>query len=101
MTLFWDIETARQQEEAIRRVTRPFERQPAPGEFNPANVKLGNTKDKDKIADKIQAARTAHEAAVKTHETDCEKAETAYWQEKFDASALSAATVSTIGSIMP
>lgn len=33
------------------------------GEFNPASVKLGNTKDEAKIAAKIEEARAAHEAA--------------------------------------
>lgn len=92
MTLFWDIETARQQEEAIRRVTRPFERSAPPGEFDPAKVKLGNTKDQAKIDEKIAKAKADHAAAVAAYESDTAAAEADYWRKKLDEAALSAAT---------
>lgn len=38
----------------------------SPGEFDPASVKYGNTKDEAKKAEKLAAAKAAHEQAVST-----------------------------------
>jgi len=90
--IVFDIETGALPDEQLREAFKPPELPPMPGQFNPAAVKLGNTKDKDKIAEKIEAARQAHDAAVVSHGADCVAAVDAAWQEFRSQAPLSALT---------
>jgi len=57
----FDIETGQGDPETILSLAKPFKGFQPLGEFDPSTVKTGNLKAQDKIDDKIQAAREAHE----------------------------------------
>lgn len=91
--LFFDIETGPLSLDAIKQVTRPFKSKlKHPGEFDPASVKYGVTKDEAKRAAKLQECREKHEAAIAEYESKASKEESEYWQEIVDRAALSALT---------
>lgn len=62
------------------------------GDFDPSSVKTGNLKDAAKIAEKIEAARLAHEQAKSTAKSDYDAARAQSLQDHTDRAALSAAT---------
>lgn len=94
--LVYDIETGGRPEPELRAMCPPFD--PASvdgliiGEFDPASVKLGNTKDPDKVAAKIAEARAAHEAAAANAPQILAAAEAAHWQSFVNRAALSPIT---------
>lgn len=91
--LFFDIETGPLSLDVIKQVTRPFKSKlKHPGEFDPASVKYGVTKDEAKRAAKLQDCIEKHEAAVADYEAKAAKEEADYWQEVVDRAALSALT---------
>lgn len=59
--IVFDIETGARPLTEIEHLIPPFDGEV--GDFDPASVKLGNTKDAEKIREKIAAAAAAHEAA--------------------------------------
>ena len=101
--LVFDIETGPLPEDTLRDIMPPFEPPPSPGEFDESTVKLGNLKDEAKIADKISAARVAHNIAVTKHEANVAAAEADHWQQFVDEAALSPLTgrILAIGVQLP
>lgn len=66
-SLVFDIETGARPWDDIAQFYEP----PAKlGPFDPASVKLGNTKDPNKVAEKIEGARLAHAEAVASEVAD-------------------------------
>lgn len=94
MSVVFDIETEPLPDEELARVVDPFDpaSMPQPGEFNEADVKLGNLKDEKKIAEKIEAARAAHTKAVVDHDETVRKAAFNYWAEIVERATLDATT---------
>jgi hypothetical protein len=90
--LVFDIETGPLPEERLAKLLPKCELPPHPGEFDPASVKLGNTKNETLIAEKIQAAKEKHEAAVASHDKDCEEKLAAHKADFIDKAALNAGT---------
>jgi hypothetical protein len=90
--LIFDIETEALSEEHIRRIVEPFKPPPHPGEFDPASVKYGNTKDAAKRADKLAECQAAHAKAVAEYETNCQAEEAEYWRKAIERAALSPLT---------
>ncbi len=86
MMIVFDIETGPLPEEKIRPLLPPFDSYIAP--FDQAAVKVGNLKDKDKIAAKIADARLAHAASV----AGLADKQAAHEQDFFSRAALSALT---------
>lgn len=89
--LAFDIETGPADEQTIRKLSKPFEPPPPPGDFDPATVKTGNLKDPDKIMAKVNEARQAHATAVKQYANNLANQEKEYWadiQEKAPLSPL-------------
>jgi hypothetical protein len=92
----FDIETGPQPEAQLRELCPPWEAPLHPGEFDPGAVKLGNLKDAAKIAEKITAARAAHEAAVANYERTCKEGEAGHFQAFAAEAALSPLTGRTL-----
>jgi hypothetical protein len=90
--IVFDIETGPLPEENLRELCPPWEPPPNPGTFDPSSVKIGNTKDADKIAAKITAARAAHDADVANYEKNCTEGEAGNYQAFVDEAALSPLT---------
>lgn len=90
--IVFDIETGPLPEEQLRQQFTEPELPPHPGEFQESAVKVGNLKDAVKIREKIEAARTAHAAAVAGHEANQQAARQAAWNEFVSKAALSALT---------
>lgn len=67
-SLVFDIETEPLPDEILLQTFVPPEPLKPPGEFDPDEVKLGNTKAQDKIAQKIEDARKKHVLAVREHQ---------------------------------
>lgn len=90
----FDIETEPLPDDQLAKVCDPFDRSsfPHPGEFDEMTVKTGNLKDGNKIAEKIECARIAHNQRVANYEKDLAAAEQAHWQEIRDKAALDATT---------
>lgn len=59
-----------------------------PGEFDPASVKIGNLKDATKIAEKIEAARAAHQLFVDQFESSVGQAAQAFWDDLIEKAPL-------------
>lgn len=89
--LIFDIETGPLADEQLFEHFT-FDAPPHPGEFNPASVKYGNTKDEAKRAAKLEECRQAHAAAVENYERDAAAARDAAWLEFKSKAALSAIT---------
>lgn len=65
--IVFDIETGPLPWHEIEKIVDPFDEEkavPHPGEFDPASVKCGNLKDREKIEAKIAECRAAHEIAA-------------------------------------
>lgn len=92
--LIFDIETEPAPLDVLKRIMPPFDPDtiPHPGEFDPGSVKTGNMKDAAKIAEKVNAAKLAHQQAVKNHSLDVIAAEDAYWAGIQEKAALNATT---------
>jgi Predicted 3''-5'' exonuclease related to the exonuclease domain of PolB. len=90
--IVFDIETGGLDDETLVTLAPEFIPPPAPGEFNPASVKVGNIKDQDKINAKIQEARDAHAAAVAIHPKVIEEARASHLAEFRSKAALSPLT---------
>lgn len=103
--LVYDIETAARPDSELREVCEPFD--PASvsvptgdyPKFDESTVKLGNTKDPAKVAEKIEAARQLHEAGRIEFEVAkangpalLADAEAAHWKSIRDRAALSPVT---------
>ena len=63
-----------------------------PGEWDPSSVKVGNLKDSEKIHEKIEQAKAAHQASVDSFMDRVVAAEKAYWSDVTSKAALSALT---------
>lgn len=74
-----DAETGPLPMEQLKAVGAQFVPPPHPGEFDPEVVKYGNTKDEEKRAAKLKAARDAHAATVANHKKAVATAETEHW----------------------
>ena len=97
--VIFDIETAAQPIESIKSILPGWDPASAgthPGEFNEDAVKLGNIKDLEKIAIKVEEAREKHEKAVTEFESKLKNGEESYWNDIADKAALSA----TIGQVV-
>lgn len=68
--LIFDIETGGLPEKELSALCPAFEPPPHPGEFDPAAVKYGNTKDPDKRAVILADAQAKHAAAVANYDRD-------------------------------
>lgn len=91
--LVFDIETSPiDDHDAIFRMVDPFVPPEKPGEFDPASVKYGNTKDEAKRAIKLQECRDAHAALVENYAAECERLQAEWRQKTLDDAALSPAT---------
>lgn len=94
--LVWDIETEPLEESRLREIYQPLDESKikdlVTGEFDPSTVKTGNMKDASKIAEKIDAARAAHESAVARSGEIISEAKANHWAEFVASSTLSAVT---------
>lgn len=89
--LIFDIETG-PLSDAILAEQFKFDPPPHPGEFNPAAVKYGRTKDEDKRAAKLDKSKQAHNLAVENYERDAAQARESAWLEFKGNAALSPIT---------
>lgn len=87
-----DIETGPIPDELLLTRVEEFQPPPHPGEFDQSTVKTGNLRDQAKILEKIQAARDAHNAAVKRYESEVAAARAAWWSDVKSRAALSPLT---------
>lgn len=88
-----DIETGPLSEDVIRTRVQPFLNPTKhPGEFRESDVKIGNLKDKLKIAEKIAAAREKHESECAGYEKKVAEAEAGWWMGVLEAAPLNALT---------
>ena len=92
----WDIETGPLSDAELRQKCPEFKRPEPPGKFDESSVKTGNLKDASKIEAKIDAARKAHETAVREYEANCETAEKQHFEKFKSEAALHADTGQTI-----
>lgn len=69
---------------------------PRPGDFDPSSVKVGNLKDKQKIAEKVQQAAEQHADRAANYDRDLADAESRYWSDVMDKAALDP----TIGQVL-
>lgn len=90
--VIFDIETGPLPLEQVLATAEPFPAYQQPGEFDRAAVKLGNLKDQQKIAEKIQAAAEAHAKMVAESRSKWEAEKAAYEAGLMDKAALSAIT---------
>lgn len=91
--LIFDIETGPLPEEQLAaQFAERWQPPPHPGEFDPASVKYGNTKDEAKRAEKLKECQQAHAAAVVNYERDSAEAYAKGMGEFFDSAALDATT---------
>lgn len=89
--LIFDIETGPLPDDELAERFR-FDPPPHPGEFDPATVKYGNTKDEVKRAEKLEQAKQAHAAAVANYERDAAAARDNAWQSLKSNAALDPTT---------
>lgn len=88
-----DIETQPQPDDYIRSILPPYShKSKPPGEFNPASVKFGQTKDPTKRAEKLAACQEKHAAAVAGFNDELADGEREYYATAIDRAALSATT---------
>lgn len=66
--LFFDIETVGLPDKKLSALCPAFTPPPHPGEFNPATVKYGNTKDETKRTALLAERKADHEAAIASYE---------------------------------
>lgn len=109
ISLVFDIETGPLADGELERLSPPFQPMSVSGakitetEFDPATVKVGNTKDADKITAKIEAARVKYAAEVAAIVEKVEKARVVHWEKIRGKAALKALTgqVLAIGYLGP
>jgi len=97
LSCVFDIETAPLDESTVLARVGQFDEMSYiaakhPGEFNPDTVKVGNLKDADKIAAKVEEAKAAHAASVKEFNANIPWAASEYAAAAMDKAALSAIT---------
>lgn len=90
--IVFDIETGPEKDEVLLWRVPAFQPPEYPGDFDPAAVKTGNLKDAAKIAEKVEAAKQAHELAVKRHEENVIAARNEWWEGVKRSAALSPLT---------
>lgn len=90
--LCWDIETGPLPEEQIAQFLPEFTPPPHPGEFDPAAVKYGNTKDEAKRAAILAEAEAKHRAAVAAYESTEAAARKSHLADFLDRAAISPVT---------
>ena len=94
--LIFDIETGPLPENQLRELLSPFDETTVEGlvtgDFDPSSVRTGNLKDASKIAEKIEAARAAHEAAKANSGKIIADAQASHWKQFVERAALSAVT---------
>lgn len=90
--LIFDIETGPLDDATLAALCPPFEPPPHPGQFDPASVKVGNLKDKDKIAEKVQAARDSHNAAAQGYDQHVATLRAGHFEDFRSKAALDATT---------
>lgn len=90
----FDIETGPLPIEKLTEIVPAFDRGSVaqPGEWDPSSVKVGNLKDQEKIREKIEQAKAAHQVMADTYMVRVEAAERAYWSDVSGKAALSALT---------
>lgn len=88
--LAWDIETGPEEESILKKRYIPFDKSSVkhPGEFDPTQVKYGNTKDAAKRAAILDENRAKHADAVKNYNHDVEKAAADHWKTFVEKAAL-------------
>lgn len=90
--IVYDIETSPRDLDSIKSIHGPYDPAsdvgPRPGAFDQASVKLGNLKDANKIAEKIEAARAAHEERIAGYDQALADAEAKHWAGVVDRAAL-------------
>lgn len=93
MSIVFDIETASLPDEQLRPIFEAdYEPLPHPGEFDPASVKYGNTKDATKRAEKLKECQDAHTLAVNQYAETANTHRAEAWQSFLDRAALNPAT---------
>lgn len=90
--LVFDIETGPLPEAKLRELMPECDLPPHPGEFNPASVKYGNTKDEAKRKEKLEEYQAKHAAAVASHEKDAAEKKSAHEARFIERAALNAET---------
>lgn len=94
--LVFDCETGPLPEDQLRELLPPFDESTVEGlvtgDFDPGSVKVGNLKDQAKIAEKIEAARAAHETAKANSGKIIADAQASHWETFVSRAALSAVT---------
>ncbi len=83
----FDIETEPQEWESIEKIAKPFNPPAKPAAFDPSSVKLGNIKNEDLRAQKIESARELHSKQVADYEAYVERAREE-WKAKLLDNAL-------------
>lgn len=90
--LVFDIETGPLPEAKLRELMPECDLPKHPGEFNPAGVKYGNTKDEAKKKEKLDEAKAKHAAAVASYEKDAAEKKAAHEANFIERAALNAGT---------
>lgn len=94
--LVFDLETGPLPEEQLRELYEPLDESQVEGlvtgDFDPSVVKVGNLKDQAKIAEKIEAARQAHETAKANASKIIAEAREQHWNQFVGRAALSPIT---------
>lgn len=90
--LAFDIETGPLGDDRLLELCPPAVLPVHPGVFDSTAVKVGNLKDHDKIREKIEAARQAHQDAVDSYGEACEAARAKSFADFKDKAALDATT---------
>lgn len=93
--IVFDIETGPRPDAELRAICEPFDPSKVElpsGEFDPASVALGNTKDPAKVKARIDAAAQQHAVAIANGPAILAQAEIAHWRAIVDRAALSPVT---------
>lgn len=69
--LIFDLETGALDDVTLAKLCPDFSPPPHPGDFDPAAVRYGNTKDADKRAAILADRQAAHALAVESYDKDC------------------------------
>lgn len=90
--IVFDIETGPLPPEIVLPLSGNPPVPPEPGPFDPAAVKVGNIKDREKIEAKIEEAREAHAAKVAGYKAEADAAIREWKRQALDRAPLSALT---------
>ena len=88
----FDIETSPLDDVTLSALCPPYEAPEKPGEFDPASVKYGNTKDAEKRKAKLEEEMAKHAAAVKDYDMTVAKGAAEHFAKFKDKAALDATT---------